>query len=132
MKYKPQKSEPGINLAPMIDVVFLLLIFFIVASTLNINEVKTKISLPETKAVKQKGSNDIAIMITVDKEVYVNERKIKFDKLSTHLTKIMADGELPVSIYADKKIDYQYIIRVMDIVKKLNVEELSFSLLKKE
>lgn len=132
MKYKPQKTEPGIDLAPMIDIVFLLLIFFIVASTLNINEVKTKISLPETEVAEKKGSNDIVIMITINKEVYINDRKVEFDKLYNNLKEIMAAGKRPVSIYADKKIDYQYIIRVMDVVKKLDVEELSFSLLKKD
>ncbi len=131
MKYRPQSSEPDINLAPMIDVVFLLLIFFIVASTLNINEVKTKISLPETEVVEQTGNTDIVIMITEEKELYLNKKKVKLGNLYDQLAQIMVDKKCPVSIYADKKIDYQHIIRVMDIVKKLNVKELSFSLLKK-
>ncbi len=131
MKYSPRKSEPGMNMAPMIDVVFLLLIFFIVASTLNINEVETKISLPETEVVTAKGSTDIKIMITEEKEIYINEEKTNFRELKDDLAQILASNKQPVSIYADKKIEYQEIIKVMDVAKKLAVEELSFSLLQK-
>lgn len=132
MKYKPSQSDLKLNLAPMIDVVFLLLIFFIVASTININQVQTNISLPETKVITNSGNSGIVVMITDKNNIYLNQKQVTYDNLKNKLkNRVDSNKQKPVTIYADKKVKFQFIIKVMDIVKKLNLKTISFSLLNK-
>ncbi|MDI3547410.1 MAG: biopolymer transport protein ExbD [Halanaerobiales bacterium] len=129
MKYKLNKSELDLNLAPMIDVVFLLLIFFIVASTLNIREVKTTINLPDTEAVEKRRETEIAIVITEEGKIYLGEKEVSLNNLRNFLEeRLKHSSKRDVSIYADKKVAFQQVVRVMDVVKKLKVDNLSFAL----
>lgn len=131
MKYRLDKPDLNVNLAPMIDVVFLLLIFFIVASTLNMNEVETTINLPDTKVVKKHRNSEIIISVTNKGEIYVGEKKISLSKLQEFLLlKINKNSQnnSNISIYADKGVTFQKVISVMDVVKKLEVDNLSFVL----
>lgn len=129
MKYKLNKSELDLNLAPMIDVVFLLLIFFIVASTLNIREVKTTINLPDTETVEKRRETEIAIVITEEGKIYLGEKEVSLNNLRNFLEeRLKHSSKRDVSIYADKKVAFQQVVRVMDVVKKLKVDNLSFAL----
>lgn len=129
MKYKLNKSELDLNLAPMIDVVFLLLIFFIVASTLNIREVKTTINLPDTETVEKRRETEIAIVITEEGKIYLGEKEVSINNLRNFLeVRLKHSSRRDVSIYADKKVAFQQVVRVMDVVKKLKVDNLSFAL----
>ena len=64
-KYRVKKADLDMNLAPMIDIVFLLLIFFMVASTLNMNEVQTTIQLPGTNTVEGKSIKEIVLYLSL-------------------------------------------------------------------
>lgn len=133
MKYKLNKSELDLNLAPMIDVVFLLLIFFIVASTLNIREVKTTINLPDTETVEKRRETEIAIVITEEGKIYLGEKEVSINNLRNFLEeRLKHSSRRDVSIYADKKVAFQQVVRVMDVVKKLKVDNLSFALRNKK
>ncbi len=129
MKYRVKKSEPELNLAPMIDVVFLLLIFFIIASTLNLNEVKSNINLPETETVTARQQVEISVLISKDGKLYVNDREVTRDELPEILELLSGESqEREVSIYADKKVEFQKVITIMDIIKKQNINSISFAL----
>lgn len=113
----------------MIDVVFLLLIFFIVASTLNIREVKTTINLPDTETVEKRRETEIAIVITEEGKIYLGEKEVSLNNLRNFLEeRLKHSSKRDVSIYADKKVAFQQVVRVMDVVKKLKVDNLSFAL----
>lgn len=129
MKYKVKKHDLDLNLAPMIDVVFLLLIFFIVASTLNLNEVKNTINLPKTEVVTEKKDSRIIVTITGTGDVIFKEKKVSLDNLYVTLGKEIEKISIKnVTIYADKKVPFQHVVEVMDILKKLNIDSISFAL----
>ncbi len=131
MKYKLDKPQLDLNMAPMIDVVFLLLIFFIVASTLNVKEVETMISLPDTETVKKQRQTEIVIAITEEGKTYIEGKEISLKKLKNFLEARLEQNKQnnrDISIYADKEVTFQKVVKVMDIVKKLQVDNLSFLL----
>ncbi|MBM7624413.1 ExbD/TolR family protein [Sporohalobacter salinus] len=133
MKYKFKRDDLELNLAPMIDVVFLLLIFFIVASTLNLREVKSNIRLPDTQVVEEKKETEVNISVTKKGKVYLGKERVRLSKLEDRLRKKLANNSVKtLTVFADKEVAFQKVIRVMDIAKKIKVKNLNFALHKSE
>ena len=118
------------NLAPLIDVVFLLLIFFMVASTLNMNEVQATIQLPGTNTIKGKSIKETVLYITKEGQVFLEEKKIEWEQLPDSLHECMLENETrEITVYADKEVDFQHIVNMLDLANKLKIKEIQFSLL---
>ena len=117
------------NLAPLIDIVFLLLIFFMVASTLNMNEVQATIQLPGTNTVEGKSVKEIVLYITKEGQVFLEKEKIGWEQLSDVLFEFMIENETKeVTVYADREVDFQYIVNMLDLANQLKINQIQFSL----
>jgi biopolymer transport protein ExbD len=128
-KYRVKKADLDMNLAPMIDIVFLLLIFFVVASTLNINEVQATIQLPGTNTVEGKSIKEIVLCITKEGQVFLEKEKIEWEKLPDILYECMTENKTrKVTIYADREADFQYIVDMLDLANRLKINQIQFSL----
>jgi|AntAceMinimDraft_14_1070370.scaffolds.fasta_scaffold43237_2 biopolymer transport protein ExbD len=128
-KYRIKKADLDMNLAPLIDIVFLLLIFFMVASTLNINEVKATIQLPETETVNEMSGDAIVLYINREGQIFIEEESVQWMELPGILQDWMnQDNTNQVTVYADKEVDFQYIIKMLDLGNQLNIDQMQFSL----
>jgi len=128
-KYRVKKADLDMNLAPMIDIVFLLLIFFVVASTLNMNEVQATIQLPGTNTVEEKSIKEIVLYITKEGRVFLEKEKIEWEKLPDILYECMTENKTrKVTIYADREADFQYIVDMLDLANQLKINQIQFSL----
>ena len=128
-KYRVKKADLDMNLAPMIDIVFLLLIFFVVASTLNMNEVQATIQLPGTNTVEGKSIKEIVLYITKEGQVFLEKEKIEWEKLPDILYECMTENKTrKVTIYADREADFQYIVDMLDLANQLKINQIQFSL----
>ena len=128
-KYRVKKADLDMNLAPMIDIVFLLLIFFVVASTLNINEVQATIQLPGTNTVEGKSIKEIVLYITKEGQVFLEKEKIGWEQLSDILYEFMIENETKeVTVYADREVGFQYIVNMLDLANQLKINQIQFSL----
>lgn len=119
MKFRRQsKNNEEINLTPLIDVVFLLLIFFMVSTSFT-KETHLKVDLPQAEGAPSSDQPEqIEILIAVDGSYAVNGRALvntRLDTLKTALEKV-ANGntKLPLIITADAKTAHQYVVRAMD------------------
>ena len=116
-----------LDIAPLIDIVLLLLIFFMLTSNF-IMQPGIKITLPKAKTSKPQKEENIIIFITEDNEIYLNERKISIDELKDAL-----EGELErvqkktVILKADEKTNLGLAVQVMDIAKRAKAENLVIS-----
>jgi len=122
-------EETTVNLTPLIDVVFLLLIFFMVSTTFT-KERQLVIDLPE--AVGEASMEDplqIEIIISADGEYAVNGQRLVNRKLATLRKALIevSDGntDLPIIISADKDTAYQSVISAMDIAGQLGFSRQS-------
>jgi len=128
-KYRVKKADLEMNLAPLIDMVFLLLIFFMVASTINMNEVQATIQLPGTNTVEEKGIKEIELYITKEGQVFLEKEKIGWEQLSDILNEFMIENETKeVTVYADREADFQYIVNMLDLANQLKINQIQFSL----
>ena len=109
MKLKlPKKDDVNIDMAPMIDMVFLLLIFFMVASVVVTD--KVKITLPEAKSAKVPKDIKGRMMITVDADsrIYVNMTEVTLDELKEMVsTGLDLDESLRILVRADTEVEYK-------------------------
>lgn len=132
MKLLPRHSEePDVNLTPMIDVVFLLLLFFMI-STSFIRESSLKVDLPEAngEALTEQEA-PIDIIIRANGEVMVNETtltEMSRDKLRELLKSTAADNTNPhIIISADANAEYQHIVTAMDAAQLLGFTRLTLA-----
>lgn len=125
------RDEIEIGLTPLIDVVFILLIFFMVTTTFNRNS-ELKIDLPEA-ATKAEPSQERMIEIAIDAKgvFYVNQKKITGTQQGTLMKAIsIVLGEnksLPVAIKADAKTPHQAVITAMDAASQLGLNRISLA-----
>jgi len=131
MKFR-QKPQPDldVNITPLIDIVFLLLIFFMVSTTFK-QDFEVSIDLP--KAASEEKLADKTLNITIDAKgtYYINSKKLvnnKISNLKTALQKV-ADGnlKLPVIISADGSTPHQAVIQAMDAARQLGFSKLTFA-----
>lgn len=129
---KGMSDEVEVNLTPLIDVVFLLLIFFMVTTTFD-RDAKIKINLPTTSnAVTQAEKNKLEVIIDnqgkfyVDgKEVVNNKPETLFRAMSMSLDTMSKNPALVIS--ADAKTNYQSVVTAMDIAGRLGLTNFSMA-----
>jgi len=122
-----KKVSTQLNIAPLIDVVFLLLIFFMLSSHF-VTQPGIKITLPTAVTAKLHPEEDIIIFITKDNVLYLNNEKVIVDNLLDKLSlKLREAKKKSVIIKADEKIDLGLAVKVMDIAKQAEAEGLVIS-----
>lgn len=132
MKFKRQSiEEVNVNLTPLIDVVFLLLIFFMVSTTFT-KETHLQIDLPQASAEPVEAKLlVIDIAITADGQYSVNEQALvnaQLETLKRAITRASRNREkLPVMISADAQAPHQAVVTAMDAAGQLGFVELSIT-----
>ena len=135
MKFREQEPEQAeLNLTPLIDVVFLLLIFFMVSTTFQ-KESEIKISLPQAATDKQPLAMDkIEVMVNATGTMHVGGRELVNSQLSTVRQALQkaANGrrDIPLVIRADKGTPYQAIVTVMDAGSQIGLLRISLPTLR--
>ena len=108
------KVSPNFNMSSMTDIVFLLLIFFMLTSTL-VSPNALKLLLPNSKA-KTLEKQTISISINKELDFYINENQVIESNLENELKAILASQEEPaIILHADKTVDIEHVVKVMDI-----------------
>lgn len=108
------KVSPNFNMSSMTDIVFLLLIFFMLTSTL-VSPNALKLLLPNSKA-KTLEKQTISISINKELDFYINENQVIESNLENELKTILAAQKEPaIILHADKTVDIEHVVKVMDI-----------------
>ena len=108
------KVSPNFNMSSMTDIVFLLLIFFMLTSTL-VSPNALKLLLPNSKA-KTLEKQTISVSINKDLDFYINENQVIEINLENELKQVLSQQQEPaIILHADKTVDIEYVVKVMDI-----------------
>ena len=131
MKFSSRQPEPaGMQLAPMIDIVFLLLIFFIVTWQFSRSETELNVSVPtaEEGSELNRPKGEIIINILADNTIRVEGLTVDLPQLHDKLAAIARQFEnQPVRIRGDGKVAYQRIVEVIDTCQKAGIWNISFA-----
>ena len=132
MNLRPRRPEPPrVDITPLIDVVFLMLIFFMVSTTFD-KQTQLKVELPSATTIdsSEKPADKIEITIDAKGDFYVNERElVKHDAETLRRTmQKIADGrsDLPLIISGDRNAPLQSMMTVLDVAAQLDLVHLSF------
>ena len=108
------KVSANFSMSSMTDIVFLLLIFFMLTSTL-VSPNALKLLLPNSKA-RTLEKQTISVSITPKIEYYIEDQKFPFNQLENQLKQRLANEQEPaIVLHADKTVDIEFAVKVMDI-----------------
>ena len=117
----------GIDIHPLIDVVFLLLIFFMVTTTFS-ERPGMKLELPASETADDQAMRELTVVLTYDQRVFFQGREIELNNLSNLLEKALEESsEKMVIISADQRVEYGKVVAVMDIAKKSGATGLTIA-----
>ena len=129
-KNRSGSPEPGFQIAPMIDVVFLLLCFFIASQIFSQWETEIDVKLPtaRTGKIPQRLPGEIIINVLQDGAIVVNQKNLDRSGLQSLLDRIVKlfPGQ-PVLIRADKETAYEHVIGVLDMCRQADIWNISFA-----
>jgi biopolymer transport protein ExbD len=125
------EDEPEVNLTPLIDVVFLLLIFFMVSTTFE-HQSRIQIELPEATASPDEIEEEsIEIIIDAQGRYFIGEEQVVNTELKTlksAIGKALGDrGTVPVTIRADASTPHQAVITALDATSQLGLTHISLA-----
>lgn len=133
MKFRKKNSLfTGINMTPVIDIVFQLLTFFMITSSV-IKTSAINVDLPSAQTSDPQPNRQAVITLFKNGVVMVNEQEIPFNKLGIKIRELFTnDMNLVVTIQGDKDVPYDIIIQTMDIVRIAGVKRMSLATTLKE
>lgn len=129
MKFKRRTElEKGkLDIVPLIDVIFLLLIFFMLTSSF-IFQPGIKVNLPKAITSEVLHKNSLIIVITKDDSIFLDERAITTDELTTRLS-IAAKEDRPLLIKADRGASLGKVVEVWDLCREEGVCQINIATL---
>jgi len=108
------KVSANFSMSSMTDIVFLLLIFFMLTSTL-VSPNALKLLLPNSKA-RTLEKQTVSVYITPEIEYFIEDKKVPFEDLENQLIQILSNEVEPaIVLHADKTVDIEFAVKVMDI-----------------
>ncbi|MCD6501497.1 biopolymer transporter ExbD [bacterium] len=117
------KTQIQMNITSMMDVVFMLLIIFMITAPLMHAEVDVK--LPKSSAAKVKDETSIVVSVTKSGEIYIGKSKVPIEAFGEEMKKLAASGRVTsISLKGDKDINYGIIMRVVGDIKSAGIENL--------
>jgi biopolymer transport protein ExbD len=123
---REQEENYSLELTPLIDVVFLLLIFFMVSTAFVDFPRRMDISLPTSKAASDdEVVKNLEIEMTQDKKIFIRGRRTSLKQLEASLAVLKKPQEVKTIIRADKDIPYGDVVKVMGILQAAKVTDIS-------
>lgn len=126
-KFKREADETDINLTPMLDVTFIMLIFFIVTASF-VKEAGIDVNRPGAVTAETKERASIFIAITETGQVWIDRRPVDVRAVQANIERLLAENpQGQVVVQADKESKNGILVRVMDAARLAGVENVSLA-----
>ncbi|MBT0585284.1 ExbD/TolR family protein [Alteromonas oceanisediminis] len=121
------EEEAAIDMTPMLDVVFIMLIFFIVTASF-VKEAGIDVNRPDAATAVKKDRANILVAISDTGEIWINKRRIDVRAVQANIERLHAENpQGTVVIQADKKATTETLIKVMDSARAAGVYDVSIA-----
>jgi biopolymer transport protein ExbD len=126
-RHIPVQEETELDLTPMLDIVFIMLIFFIVTTSF-VKEAGVTVSTPAAETASDQENANIFIAITADEEVWIDRRPVDLRSVRAIIARMHADNpEGAVVIQSDVAASTRILVEVMDQVRLAGVEGIAIA-----
>lgn len=125
--YRQDDDESAIDITPMLDIVFIMLIFFIVTTSF-VKESGIDVNRPTASTTERKERGSILVAISQDNQVWIDKRRIDPDAIRPNIERLHAENpEGAVVIQADKKSSSGVLVKVMDQIRLAGITNISIA-----
>ena len=122
-----EEEDASIDMTPMLDIVFIMLIFFIVTTSF-VKEAGIQVNKPEANQATKEPSANIFIAIRDNGEVWMDKRQVDVERVGANLERMLAEQPTDlVVIQADKESQHGRVVEVMDQVKEAGIDKISIA-----
>ncbi|KGK00930.1 ExbD/TolR family protein [Thalassotalea sp. ND16A] len=126
-KIKREDEEAAIDMTPMLDIVFIMLIFFIVTTSF-VKEAGIDVQKPKAANASKKPSANIFIAVRENGEIWMDKRVVDVERVSANIEKLLAEQPTDiVIIQADKGAKHGVVVKVMDAIKDAGIDKISIA-----
>ena len=125
-----QNNAPGFQIAPMVDIVFLLLIFFLVSWYFSRNETELDVKVPKAREGKEtrRAVGEVILNVKSNGTVVMNRRQMNAAELQDTLQKIASlYPDQAVILRGDESTDYRHVVEVLDTCRRANIWNVAFA-----
>jgi biopolymer transport protein ExbD len=125
--YQQNDDESAIDITPMLDIVFIMLIFFVVTTSF-VKESGIDVNRPSASTAERKETGSILVAISMDNNVWIDKRRIDPDAIRPNIERLHAENpEGAVVIQADKASTSGLLVKVMDQIRLAGVTNISIA-----
>ena len=124
--FKFYKQDPQINILPMIDIIFVILSFFIISSLYLVKLESIPLNLPNAETSKNELNDPIIVSLDKAGKIYINKNYVIKESFERDISKLIGNKKL-ILIRADKDIKYGEVIYVLDILRKFKNLKIAVS-----
>ncbi len=129
VKVKTSQALSALNLTPLIDVVFLLLVFFLVASRLSEEDRKLEVVLPSAGSAQPMTAEPREIIVSIDQsgKYFLDAKNVSEQELRSIFQRAVADNPTrqSVIIRGDRRVPFQFVVTVMDLCNQAGIANYS-------
>jgi len=119
-------ENPEINISPLVDMVFLLLIFFIV-TTVFVEETGVEVQKPKAASAQSLEKKSILLALTADGRIVYGGREVRLSGLRGLISRLLREQEMPVIILADEQSRSGVLVDVIDECKLAGAKQVSIA-----
>lgn len=131
IKFKRRlRAKATVDMAPMIDIIFQLIIFFMFATTFK-TTTGMELKLPQAENVSQIMETPLKITIIDRDNIFISGKKVKFNEVDSVIKNIISESKgdrKSVVLYGDRRMEYQLLIDMMDLLKEYGYDSLDLAL----
>ena len=126
--YKSYNRDPQINILPMIDIIFVILSFFIVSSLYLVKLESIPLNLPNAETSKNELSDPMIVSLDVEGNIYINKNISTRESFENDISKLIVNEDKKlILIRADKDIKYGEVVYILDILRKFKNFKIAVS-----
>ena len=126
-RHHQQDEDTGIDLTPMLDVVFIMLIFFIVTSSF-IRESGVEVQRPQAETANPQDKGNILIAVTADGQVWMDKQPVDIRSVRAHVERMRVDQpDGAVVVQADQDARTGLVVQVMDQARLAGVQDVALA-----
>ena len=121
-------EKPVLMIIPMIDIIFFLLVFFMMSMLTMVTQKTIALNLPKTTVAKVDTTKTVPVSVTRDGQIYVEQDPVTLEELSARLATMKnGDEKLTVVLRGDTEVNYGAVVSVMDVIRLSGIERVSMA-----
>ena len=126
-KNRRQQDESGLDLTPMMDIVFIMLIFFIVTTSF-VKETGIEVNMPNADTAERDEKGNILVAISQNNEIWIDKRRVDLKAVRANIERLKIEyPEGSVIIQADKEARSGLLVETMDQIRLAGVQNISIA-----